>query len=70
VDAVENGETGLTSFMLQAGYHVEPIMTKFQIEKQSNQEYWNHCTDANVMISGRYGGASVHPFDTMYINSH
>ncbi|KAK9818280.1 hypothetical protein WJX72_010022 [[Myrmecia] bisecta] len=64
------GEYGLSNVLLNHGYNIATLMSKYSISTDwRNEKHW-HCNN-NVHPSrhGTYDGISMHPFETVFIKA-
>lgn len=67
-DAIDHGETLMTSLVRESGYQADTIYSWRGNKKYSKpEEYWEQCDHGDVYYPGGMAGMDVHPFDTVFV---
>ena len=68
--AINEGETTITARIREAGYDAVPMYSDSGNAKYANYEdYWSHCTHADIFWPQSNAGMDVHPYDTIFVKT-
>lgn len=70
-DAVNNGETRLTSLVRNAGFDAVPITSEARGKVyKSREDYWRQCKHGDQFYPNGYSGMDIHPYDSIFAKVH
>lgn len=68
-DTAVHAEIGATSVVVDAGYKVDVMMSRFH----GDANYIEHCDstqNGDVLWNGGYSGTNVHPYETIFLKTN